>query len=195
METDRVKLALVVGSAACIWDDVRNAREMATFDAVCCIKRVGIEWPEPFQVWATLHPEFMEDYEAKRAAKGYPGGHEIVCPPQFELGKHFKGPEIPRRVPYNWKGMNASASSGIYGAKIMIDSGYRVVLAGVPMNNEKHFVFHEKWKDGPWAGLDGFTRGLELATPHLLGKCKSMSGKTKEILGAPTPEWLAGGTL
>lgn len=187
-----MKLALVVGSAACIWDDVAEARALCKFDAVCCIKRVGIEWPEQFDVWAGLHPEYMADYEARRAAKGLPGGYEIVCPPDSELGEHGKGfSRITRRVPYRWPGMNASAGSGIYGAKVMIEAGYRVVLAGIPMDRQPHFLQHERCGSGPWTDLDCFLAGLRDAVPHLKGRVRSMSGRTKELLGAPDAEWLA----
>lgn len=188
-----MKLALVVGSAACIWDDVRAARAMAQFDAVCCVKRAGIEWPEAFDVWAGLHPEYMKNFIARRRAKGYPDGYEIVCPPEKELGdigRDINGIE-PRRVSYLWPGMNASAGSGIYGAKAMLDAGYRVVLAGVPMNTEPHFLPHERWGKGKWSGLNSFMPGLQQAIPHMKGRVRSMSGKTKELLGAPDAEWLA----
>lgn len=185
------KLALVVGSASCIWDDVKEARKLCKFDAVCCVKRVGIYWPEKFDVWATLHPEFMDDYEAKRKAEGHPGGYEIVAPFPHEVGDHGKKGNIARRVTYQWDGMTASPGSGIYGAKIMLDLGYRVVLAGCPMNDDAHFVKHETWKDGKWEGVTGFLKGFEQALPHLMGRCKSMSGLTRDKLGAPRPEWLA----
>lgn len=188
-----VRFALVVGSAACVWDDVNDARALCKFDAICCVKRAGIEWPETFDVWAGLHPEHMKDYEARRRAKGLPGGYEIVCPPDAELGDPGKGIKgIHRRVGYRWPGMNASAGSGIYGAKVMTDAGYRAVLAGIPMNDDPHFLNHEKWGRGPWGAVTSFLEGLRFAVPHMRGRVKSMSGLTKEILGAPTPEWLAG---
>ncbi len=87
--------------------------------------------------------------------------------------------------------MNASGGSGIFGAKVMMDDGYRVILAGIPMNDDPHFLHHETWKDGNWKGVGSFLPGFEKATPHMLGKAKSMSGFTKQKLGAPTPEWLA----
>lgn len=188
-----VKLALVVGSAACVWDDVRAARALCKFDAVCCVKRVGIYWPEPFDVWATLHPEYQKDFEARRRAEGYPDGHIVVAPPDAELGEHGRAGAkyATRRVPYRWGGLGASAGSGIYGAKVMTGMGYRCVLAGIPMNDSPHFVPHEKWKDGAWSDVGRFTQGLEQSKRHLMGRVKSMSGRTREMFGYPTAEWLA----
>lgn len=189
-----MKLALVIGSAACWMDDVKAARAMAKFDAVCCVKRAGIHWPEPFQVWATLHPEFQEDFEKRRKAEGHPGGYEIVAPPDSELGTAGKKKRVDRRVSYLYPGMNASAGSGMYGAKVMLDSGpeWLAVLAGIPMNDEPHFLKHEAWGTKPWTGVTSFLAGFKEMVPHIKGRCKSMSGHTKDILGVPTPEWLGG---
>lgn len=134
----------------------------------------------------------MDDFEARRKAEGLPGGYEIVAPPCEEVGQHGKEGNIARRVSYRWPGMNASAGSGIYGAKIMLDDGYRVVLAGMPMNDDPHFLKHEKWGEGNWNGVGSFLPGFEKALPHLQGRVKSMSGYTMEILGSPDPKWLAG---
>ncbi len=186
-------LALVVGSAACVWDDVRTAKELCKFDAVCCVKRAGIAWPDKFDVWATLHPEFMDDYEARRKAAGLPGGYEIVAPPESELGTAGMGRNIPRRVSYCWPEMDRSPGSGIYGIKVMLEAGYRVVAAGIPMNNEPHFLKHELWGNGTWDGLANFESGFKQAIPHMMDKVRSMSGRTQEILGGVSPEWLAEG--
>ncbi len=184
-------IALVVGSAACIWDDVKAAKQLCEFDAVCCVKRVGIEWPDRFEYWATLHPEFMDDYEARRKANGLPGGYEIVAPPPNEVGQHGAKGNIARREPYRWAGMNSSPGSGIYGIKVMLSLGYRVVAAGIPMNNEPHFIKHETWGEGNWNGLESFEAGFKESIPHMMGKVRSMSGRTRELLGSPDPGWLA----
>lgn len=188
-----MKLALVIGSASCWMDDAETAMAMAKFDAVCCIKRAGIHWPYRFHVWATLHPEFQPDFEDRRRRLGFPGGHEVVCPPDSELGTAGKNQKADRRVSYRYKGMNASGGSGLYGAKVMIDDGFKVVLAGCPMTEEPHFLKHETWGTDAWKGVSAFMAGFENMKPYLLSRCKSMSGKTREILGAPSIEWLTEG--
>jgi hypothetical protein len=97
---------------------------------------------------------------------------------------HGKKGNITRRVTYRWPGMTSSASSGIYGAKVALDDGFdRVVLAGIPMQaDSNHFT-----RGKSWAQRDSFMPGFELAIPHMLGKVRSMSGLTRERLGAPTP--------
>lgn len=182
---------LVVGCADSIWDDVKNATNMATFDKVYCVKLAGVYWPGRFDVWATLHPEYMDDYEAHRSSLGLPNGYEIVAPRSDEVGEHGRKGKITRRVSYRWPGMNSSASSGIYGAKVALDDcpDARVVLAGIPLTASPHFTRGPQ----PWAQLGSFTPGFETALPFLEGKVKSMSGLTMEKLGKPDAEWLAGG--
>lgn len=190
-----MKIALVVGSADCMWEDVEAARKLFTPDAVYCVKRAGIHWPEAFQVWVGLHPEYMDAYEAERAKLGYPNGYEIVAPLSGEVGMHGHKGNVARRVSYRWPGTKpgegSSASSGIYGAKIALDDGYRVVLAGIPMTATPHFVKHDRHGTGNWTQLESFLPGFERSLPHLMGRCKSMSGLTRQKLGAPDAAWIA----
>ncbi len=199
-------IALVVGCAACVWDDVKAAQSLCTFDAVYCVKLAGVHWPTQFNVWVGLHPEYMDDYEAQRAALGLPNGYEIVAHAEsLSEGMHGKKGNIGRRVSYRWcchggdqnstrckacpKKLTSSASSGIFAAKVALEDGHdRVILAGIPMDREAgHFT-----RGKEWAQRDSFTLGFEIAVPHLLDRVKSMSGYTRKILGAPSAEWLAG---
>lgn len=183
-----MKSALIVGCAECLWDDVDTALSLGKYEAVYCVKMAGIYWPHKFQAWVSLHPEFMAGYQAERKERGYPDGYETVVPLQGEVGMHAKH-KADRRVSYRFPGMNASASSGIYAAKVAMEDGYdRIVLAGIPMQaGQKHFV---RGKD--WAQCDAFQAGLKHAVPFLKDKVRSVSGLTQQLLGYPTPSWLAG---
>lgn len=113
---------------------------------------------------------------------------ETVAPPDSELGTVGKNMKVDRRVSYRYPGMNSSASSGGYAAKVALDDGFdRVVLAGVPMTKEAaHFK-----RGKPWTQYDAFTKGFEQSVPFFAGRVKSMSGWSQKLLGAPTPQWLA----
>lgn len=194
-----MKSALVIGCAANVWEDVQAAKALASYNAVYCVKQIGIHYPEAFNVWVSLHPEAMNDYEAQRHAKGLPNGYQIVAPPKNELGTvgNEAGANIKRRVSYLWSDQsNASASSGIYGAKVAIADGFdRIVLAGIPMTPEGgHFAPETRTVAGVvrgkvWSGHSSFVCGFNEAIPHLMGKVKSMSGYTKQVLGVPTQDW------
>ena len=189
--------------------DVEAAQALCDFDAVYCVKQAGIHWPHKFDVWAGLHPEYMRgenphgvNYTAERKALGYPDGYEIVVPLDGEVGSHAGKCKGARRVSYRWPGMNASASSGIFTAKVAMDDGYeRVIFAGCPMTPEGgHFLpntrnVNREVRGKVWTQRDSFSPGLKIAVPFMRGKVRSMSGYTKELLGYPTEEWLNGRTV
>ncbi len=183
-----MKTALVVGCSESIWRDCEAALKLFTPSAVYCAKMAGIYWPEKYKCLVSLHPEWLEDYRAQRIKLGYPDGYETVGPLQGEVGMHAKH-KVDRRVSYRFPGINASASSGIYAAKVAMEDGYeRIVLAGIPMQAEQnHFIRGKEWKQCP-----SFMGGLYAAVPFLQGKVKSVSGLTQTLLGNPTPTWIAG---
>lgn len=156
-----------------------------------CVKLAGVHWQGPRFTWASLHPEFMDDYEAQRKARGHHMDYEIVAPLPNEVGMHGKKGNIARRVSYRYPGMDSSASSGGYAAKVALEDGFdRVVLAGVPMTQDGgHFT-----RGKPWPQRDGFTIGFKKSVPHFAGRVRSMSGWSQELLGEPTPAWLNGET-
>jgi hypothetical protein len=186
-----VTRALVVGSSAEVWQEVEAAQALCRFDAFYIIKMTGIHWDQGFFYWITLHPEYMGGYKAKRRELGLPDDYQIVSPPPTEVGRHGDAANAAdRRVSYRWPGMTSSGSSGLFGVKVALDDGHdRVVCAGIPMLRDAgHFA-----RGKPWTQVDSFTRGWEIAMPHLKDKVRSMSGWTKEKLGVPTSEWLAEG--
>lgn len=196
-----MKTALVIGCADGVWQEIAAAKAIARYDAIYCVKQIGIYYPEPFNVWATLHPEAMDDYEAQRDKFNFPKGYQIVAPPKHELSASHKDKgNIARRVSYLISPQsNASASSGIYGAQVALKDGFdRIVLAGVPMSPEKgHFMPQSKSVSGQtrgttWTGHAAFVVGMNEILPRMMGKVRSMSGYTQKVLGAPTKEWLDG---
>jgi hypothetical protein len=180
-----------------VWIDVKAAQNLTTFDAVYCVKQAGIYWTATFQVWVSLHPEWMDKYETERRSLGHPGGYEIVSLLSSEAGEHGNKGNIDRRVSYRWPKMNSSASSGIYAAKVALEDGFdKIVLAGIPMDTKAgHFLpetkdVHGQVRGQYWLGRDTFIDGLEKSIPHLRGKVRSMSGYTAKVLGIPDAEWL-----
>jgi len=189
-----MKLALVVGCADCVWDEVEAAQKLATFDEIYCVKMSGIYWEEgPFH-WITLHPEYMAAYKEKRAALNLPSNFDIIAPLINEVGNHWQH-AADRRVSFRWNvdpitgpELSSSGSSGLFAVRIaMIDGCDRIVLAGVPMTKEgRHFARGHEWQH-----TSVFTGAWEQAASRLRGRVKSFSGWTMNLLGAPDVEWLA----
>src|SRR5215475_8711386 len=89
-----MKLALVVGCADCVWDEVEAAQNLATFDHFYVCKMAGIDWDEGWFHWITLHPEYMigeRGYKQTRVNKGLPNDYEIVAPLTGEAGHFARG--------------------------------------------------------------------------------------------------------
>jgi hypothetical protein len=186
-----LKRALVIGCSDNVWAEVEAARAICEFDAFYCVKLAGVHWQGGSFVWVGLHPEWMEQYAAERKALGLHMDFETVAPPDSELGTSGKSRKIDRRASYRYPGMNSSASSGGYAAKVALEDGFdRVVLAGVPMDRgANHFT-----RGKPWEQRDGFIRGFKESMPYFRDRVRSMSGWTKEMLGEPDPTWLNGVT-
>lgn len=171
---------LVLGGAKSVWRDASAATDLADPDLIVAVNDIGSVWPDRLDIWATLHPEKMADWREQRRSNGHTGAREHVA--------HERWSGVDRLTPYQWPGMNASGSSGLYAVKVALEAGAsRVVLAGIPMSAGAHFN-----REGPWNDLGSFTEAWKIALPRLRDAVRSMSGWTRELLGAPTPEWLAG---
>ena len=171
--------ALVIGGAACVWDDLAGARELFTPDIVIAANTIAIEI-ERVDHWVSYHPGKFAGWLERRRKRGFADpalwAHQSVKP----------GPDI-KEVEFE------KGTSGLLATIIALRNlqAERIVLAGVPMTPEPFF-------DGPdghskkWVHhLENRYRGHWLeAVPELVPVVRSMSGFTQELLGAPTREWL-----
>lgn len=177
--------ALVLGGAACLWEDIAAAEEIGRFRHVVACNDAGAAWSGRLDIWATLHPDLMAGWAARREARGYP--------PAERYAYHRKAwpGEIPAEIvsDYHFLRTDQSPSSGIFAAKVAIEQGFeRVVLCGIPLTaGAAHF-----FDAGVWDAAQTFRNGFRQMAPHLLGRVRSMSGHTRDVLGAPTAGWLAG---
>lgn len=181
--------AVILGGAASVWDDHERAREIGRFDATIAVNDALAHYPGEVEIAATLHPEKLSDWLAARDAAGY-------SPPTI-IAAHKGNTQVGRRnacpvdyvTDYRWPGMSASGSSGLFAVKVAIEHGFeRIVLCGVPMQADGRHFFDAR----PWSEVNSFTEAWKAALPRINGATRSMSGWTRQLLGAPTPEWLAG---
>lgn len=89
----------------------------------------------------------------------------------------------------------AGGSSGMLAVQVALTLGCtKVILCGVPMTATEHFSqSHEFDADHTrWTEADMHWRAFERV--HALGwfenKVRSMSGRSRDLFGAPTREWL-----
>lgn len=176
-----MRTALVLGGGKGVWAEAGEALSLFSPSLVVAVNDIGVFWPGRIDIWATLHPEKLADWRNARRAR--------CLPPAAEHVAHEGQASVDRVQTYIWPGMNASGSSGLYAVKLALEAGAeRVILAGVPMTTEAAHFFAAS----PWGEREGFIDAWRIAMPRIADKTRSMSGWTQEILGAPTPVWLAG---
>ena len=170
-------IAVVLGGAGGVWQDLAELRVMMGRwpDIVVATNDAGAVYPGRLDGWATLHSEKLAKWQAIRKRRDYRA---------FTIKGHWNIDDTIEIVPERWKG-----SSGLYAVQIALDAfkASGVVLCGVPLWPENgHFFSPTK----VWPEAEIYRRGFQAALPVIRGSVRSMSGWTRELLGAPCPEWL-----
>lgn len=180
---------MVLGGASCLWEDVGNLALLmpeGRWDGlVIAVNDVGVHWKGRLDHWVSLHPEKLAQWRDDRMRLDLPG--EAVT-----WGRH--APRHVMRHVADWPGV----SSGGLAVQVALEKlgCLRVVLCGVPMTATPHFaestVFHITDQDGNWAArqADHHWEAFQREAPKMTGKVRSMSGRTRDLLGYPTPDWL-----
>jgi len=147
---------------------------------VVAVNDVGCHWPRDLHHWVSLHPEKLVGWAALRAQYRHPSGYVTWGRAGRPCDRHVKA----------WAG----GSSGMYGVQVAQVVGCsRVVLCGIPMTAAAHFAestVHVLRQ--PWTAVAGHWRAWEAQGYRMQGWAKSMSGRSQEMLGAPTLDWLYG---
>ncbi|ANL84667.1 hypothetical protein [Rhizobium phaseoli] len=182
-----MRSALVLGGAACAWDDLEQAKEFGSFDATIAINDMLAHYPGEIDFAVSLHPEKYTEWMAGRDAKGYQRPKVFVAHDgNTQMGRNGAFP-VDIVMDYRWPGMSASGSSGLFAVKVAIEQGFdRIILCGVPMDGAQSHFFDRT----PWSEVNAFTEAWSIANPILRDVTRSMSGQTKEWLGYPTLDWL-----
>lgn len=176
-----MRRCLVLGAAACLWEDIEAALKIGEYDAVIAAKLAGVAWPGELWGWYSLHSEWVGDFRQRRQARGYPPAREVVS--------NTKAPGVDRVVDPKWPGQVRSGASGMFAARGAILDGFdRIVLAGVPMLQQVGRI------DGreAWPSAGTYQGPVLQAKHHMAAKVRSVSGWTAEVFGRPEPGWLQG---
>lgn len=172
-----LKTCLVIGGADCVWDDLD--RYTGPIDGMAACNDVGAE-VGGICAWISGHPNYWTEkgWLAKRRANGFA---------DVPLYAHKVQPGSPEGVIVTslyLPGQKGTGSSGLFAGKVaLIDLGFdRIVFCGVPMLATPHF-----FDDVPWraASAIAFRRQWLGITLEYRNRMKSMSGWTRELLGAP----------
>jgi hypothetical protein len=167
-------ILIITGAAPCILDDLTA---LAMDDSQADFMAIGLDavdkYSWPIKYMATYHPVEIPEIKARRESIGGNTDYIVIS--------HEPKPGVDIIEPL--LGGECSGSSALMGAQAAIKLGYRrIVLCGCPMTGKS--VKNDNYET--------FRAGWEQKKKFLNGRVRSMSGWTKELLGAPTEEWLNG---
>ena len=160
------KILLIVGSAPCLREDLAAFHALVASGAydVMAIGLDTAEYPGRIDHVATYHSYELPQFYMRREAIGGNQDYEIHSQEQYRIW-------VNRLWPYD----PPSGSSAMLGVEAGMGMGYeKIILAGCPLSG-RYDEFHPGWKVR-----------YETIKDHV----RSLSGWTKELLGAPTEEWL-----
>lgn len=180
--------ALCVGGASCVWDDVRawEAQYGGQWDGlIIAANDIGSHWPRILDHWVSLHPNKFERWKALRAEQGMPA----CAPVTWGRERRMSEPRVTDRVLKPWPG----GSSGMFAVQVARELGCsRIILCGIPMTPTPHFGQSQEVFGPQWIQAAGHWKAWPRQKHLMDGWVRSMSGRTRELLGAPTMEWLHG---
>lgn len=176
------KKLLVVAGAACVWDDlallgVKGGSDNAGWD-VMCVNDVVMHYP------GRVKHLYSNDH---RMIPHWLGARRHQYTRAFGPIEYTHSCRVGGKYSWPWPGHGTSALGAVYTGLAM---GYEtIVLCGVPLDNSPNY-FSPDWE------LRNFTREVGVkngemqywaraASKCFHGRVKSMSGRTRELLGAP----------
>lgn len=182
-----MSVALVLGGGQGVWDDVAAALDLGEFSGVVACNDAGAAYPGPLDAVVSLHPEKWGYWMEQRRRRGYPMPAQILGHSAARDARRLP-PCVTGFVDQMFPGQKDTGSSGLLALKTaLVDRGFdKAVLCGVPMDPRPHFF------DGrAWTAVQSHWRGWLQALPQIEHRARSMSGRTRELLGAPTEQWLS----
>lgn len=175
---------LIVASGHTVWSDLERYKFGEREDAirfpgdVMAVNDVGMHLPCELTHWYSNDWKMLPLWARARRPR-------LVKVHQKKIELHSCFSEIGHKWP--WPGHGTSSLNAVYTGLAL---GYEeIILAGVPLDNGGHYF------DPPWVRTnfenevptrDGQLRYWKVAKTQVFdGRVKSLSGRTKELLGTP----------
>jgi len=179
-------VALVVGGAACVWDDIEQAFALFKPDVVAAVNNIGVDWDYPVDYLVSFHTDKLIKWADERKAKKRPGNPSLWTGP-------LSGRKIIPKVNTINRIKRVGGSSAYMAIVVLLDDAKadKIVLAGCPLDFEMPH-YHNEQGNRPWKDGKNYRSWWKNHLSEIQGSVKSMSGWTAEVLGKPTPEWLNG---
>lgn len=166
-------VAVIIGRANTVWDDLKALGEIPNAHYFV-INDMVEKFPGPC-TFVSLHPPKLGKWLNNRRAAGYPQPNEVWS--------HAKGDHVTKVL----RDYTPAGSSGLFAIKVARELRFRhIVLCGVPMQaNMKHIG-----DPSDWSNCDFFLVGFKVRIKEIAPYVRSMSGWTREQLGAPDAAFL-----
>jgi hypothetical protein len=172
-----VKKLIITGSAPCTVEDIERVPGYRDFDFMAIGLDAVDKYPWPILYVVTYHPEKLPEALERRAAIGNTDYQTISH--ISELAE--KGTVTKYDVDIIEPHEGSSGSSAMLGTLAGLRLGYkRIILCGCPLQG-KNLI---------GGSYEGFQAGWEAKKKVVAEFVRSMSGWTREFLGAPTDDWL-----
>ena len=181
--------AIVLGGADCVWDDVlaftygiQPNRPTPWPGLWIAANDVGVHCA-PLDHWVSFHVNKFERWKQLRELERWQY-------PEPRTWGTLPGQPVDF-VALPWSG----GSSGMLAVQVALHLGCtKIVLCGIPMVQAPHFLESQEFtpETTVWRESDLHWRAWVRvqAQGWFEGKVRSMSGRTRELFGAPTTEWL-----
>lgn len=164
---------LILGGGRSVWDDYDRVRPWK--GEIMAVNDIGMHLHDRLRHWVTLHAEYLPGWMAYRKGHLYGSGDT----PMTHSHKSKEGVDV------TWSVCNVGGTSGLFACFLGLMLGYNeIVLGGVPMTNDGHYF------DAPWYRTENEDATVqqvwrEAQTNIFAGRVKSLSGHTRDWLGAP----------
>ena len=171
------RLAIVLGGAISLHDDIRKAREFCDDPLIIAVNDAGFDYEWKVDHWVSMHPFLLERLVKQREKRGFQPAGKLWAP------RHISTPEGMEfgRVS-SWGG-----SSGLLAVTLAFDLKVeKVILCGIPMSPEGAHYFSPK---RPWNDAVQYKAAWSRNFDRMNGHVKSFSGWTAQLLGMPTKDW------
>ena len=178
-----MKTALILGGAACVHEDIKAALALFRPHLIVAVNDIGMTYPD-IDHWVSYHPHKFAQWEKRRHRAGLTPPEAFWTHSLKTVPKEHRLINIRVLSQPHWGGSSGLLAVQVVLQDLMIEHS---VLAGIPMTETRHFdpVRYKPWPEALYYRAK-WEDNLVLLKKHV----RSMSGWTREILGAPDPAWL-----
>lgn len=176
------RIAIAKAGATCLdkdWEKTQELLKGLKYEVGAC-NEAAIHHEGPLRLWASLHPEKLPGWIARRK--------KVTKWPVEEITAHKTHPRLHHPITVQ-PDVNQTLTSGGYLVLSLLRRGYtRIILCGMPMDARSN-MFHSTEKN--WAHADMYWKNWVPLQQDLSQYVRSYSGRTRDAFGEPTWDWVS----